>query len=162
MNLHTLKNHESMSTQIEYSTAVQHLRMALFLSKPARPHLSARHGTEVFLGRLDAARAQATAARTALDPDGWLARFVRSQMIEKPGAVQAGRRSAVVGVGFTRRHRGKPLCQDIVSPVDTGRLMGGPFGSVGVDTRADYCDVARRRTVDRLGIKIEPVQVRFR
>lgn len=100
--------------------------------------------------------------RDSLDPDGWLARFVRSQMIEKPGAVQAGRRSAVVGVGFTRRHRGKPLCQDIVSPVDTGRLMGGPFGSVGVDTRADYCDVARRRTVDRLGIKIEPVQVRFR
>ena len=37
MNLYTQKNHESMSTRIESSTAVQHLTKALFLSEPARP-----------------------------------------------------------------------------------------------------------------------------
>jgi len=40
MNLHTLKNHKSMSTRIQSFTAVQHLTKALFLSEPARPPLS--------------------------------------------------------------------------------------------------------------------------
>ena len=39
-NLHMLKNHESISTRVESSIAVQHLTKALFLSKPVRPPLS--------------------------------------------------------------------------------------------------------------------------
>jgi hypothetical protein len=39
LNLCTLKNHESTSTRVESSTAVQHLTKALFLSKPVEPPL---------------------------------------------------------------------------------------------------------------------------
>ncbi len=45
-------------------------------------------GTDVFLGRPRAAKADAV-HRIPLDPDGWLARFVRSQLREKQGAVEA-------------------------------------------------------------------------
>ncbi|MEO6024199.1 MAG: hypothetical protein ABIP64_14015 [Burkholderiales bacterium] len=46
--------------------------------------------TDVFLGRPRAAKADAV-HRIPLDPDGWLARFIRSQLREKQGAVEAGR-----------------------------------------------------------------------
>jgi hypothetical protein len=42
LNLSTLKNHESISTRVESSTAVQHLTKALFLSKPVEPPLNTR------------------------------------------------------------------------------------------------------------------------